>query len=266
MYGTELRYTALQNWKGRLLYMLLGETHIGYRLRFLVNQRAAHLRSAGGITLHILGVGSANGAFAFWLGRNPNYNVIGLERNKVLVRDCERIRRYLDRKNLYFICADVTASYPFKKKFDIIFSSHVLEHLEDDQAALSVAYDQLKAGGRLIVQVPFGDPSRPPSSEAVFIGHVRDGYTAKDLRKKAEAAGFEVIFVGGCIGRMGRWAQQISRRLGVVSFPVSLDVLFFPIAALMIGLESKAAALRHCSPSPQANLLMIACRPLTTRL
>lgn len=226
MYGAELRYTTLQNWKGRLVYTLLGEIHIGYRLRFCVSRRAAHLQSVGGVTLHILELGSANGAFAFWLSRNPNFTVVGLERNEAFVRDCKRICRRLGRKNLYFICADVTAPYSFKEKFDLIFSSHVLEHLQDDQAALSKAYVHLNAGGRLIIQVPFGDPCRPPSPEAACIGHMRDGNTASDLCEKAEAAGFSVIFVGGCIGRVGRWAWQLGHRLGVISSPVSLECCF----------------------------------------
>ncbi len=265
MYGAELRYTALQNWKGRLVYTLLGEIHSGYRLRFRVNRRAAHLQTVGGVTSRILELGSANGAFAFWLSRNPNYTVIGLERDEVLVRDCEQIRTRLSRKNLYFVCADVTAPYPLKEKFDLIFASHVFEHLQDDQAALSKAYVHLNAGGRLIIQVPFGDPCRPPSPEAVCIGHMRDGYTASDLRGKAEVAGLEVIFVGGCIGRAGRWAWQLGHRLGVVSSPVSLDVLFFPMTALLIGVESMAAVFRQSPPSPQGNLLMVARRPLTAR-
>lgn len=266
MYGRELRFTRLQNWKGRLVYMLLGESHAGYRLRFWVNRRAAHLQSVRGVPLRILEMGSANGAFTFWLSRNPAFTLRGLEFNKSLVRDCERIRMFLGRKNLHFVCADVTAPFPLKEKFELIFSTHVLEHIQDDIAALSSAYDQLISGGHLIVQVPFGDPYQPPSSEAALNGHVRDGYNTSDLREKAEKAGFEVLLVGGCVGHAGRWAWQLGHMLDEISSPVSLRVLFFPVIALLIGTEQIAAVFRWSPPSPQNGLLMVARRPLVTSL
>lgn len=181
---------------------------------------------------------------------------------ETLVRDCEQIRARLGRKNLHFVCADVMAPYPLRGKFDLIFSTHVLEHLEDDWAAFSRSYDHQSTGGRLIVQVPFGNPHQPPSPTAALNGHVRDGYTASDLREKAVAAGFEVIFAGGCVGRAGRLAWQLSRRLGAVPAPVSLDVLLFPLIALLIGLEQIAASFRKSPPLPRGGLLMVARLPL----
>jgi SAM-dependent methyltransferase len=43
---------------------------------------------------------------------------------------------------------------PFEDEFDIILALDVLEHIEDDEKAISEMYRSLRKGGRLIVTVP----------------------------------------------------------------------------------------------------------------
>ena len=84
--------------------------------------------------------------------------------------------------------------------FDVIVSSHVLEHIENDRKALSELYRVLKPGGWAIIQVPiiaektFTNPSAQTEEEKFRAygkeDHVR-GY-GKDYKQLLESVGFKV--------------------------------------------------------------------------
>ena len=83
-----------------------------------------------------------------------------------------------------FVVGDAV-SLPFKEGiFDAVVMAEVLEHLIKDFKALEDVYSILKADGRLILTVPFGndDPEY----------HVRV-YTPKTIQRLLESAGFEII-------------------------------------------------------------------------
>ncbi len=75
-------------------------------------------------------------------------------------------------------------------KLDVIFSSNVLEHIEDDVQMLCELRNHLVPGGRLILFLP----AMPIlwSNMDVTVGHYRR-YTRAELRRRVTAAGFEVI-------------------------------------------------------------------------
>ncbi len=60
--------------------------------------------------------------------------------------------------DLYSPIADVKADIcdlPFEENtFDVVFSNHVLEHIEDDKKAMSELYRVLKPGGMGVFQIP----------------------------------------------------------------------------------------------------------------
>ncbi len=84
--------------------------------------------------------------------------------------------------------------------FDTVVVIDVHEHLVDPSPLNRELARIVKPGGRAIVTVPNGDPTKP----AVVIkhllgmtketyGHVRDGYTIPDLKTMVSAAGFEPV-------------------------------------------------------------------------
>ena len=73
--------------------------------------------------------------------------------------------------------------------YDYIFTLNVLEHIEDDQAALRDLARKLKPGGRLMIYVPAFQVLFSSMDRAV--GHYRR-YRLTDLSKKVSSAGFEV--------------------------------------------------------------------------
>jgi SAM-dependent methyltransferase len=81
-------------------------------------------------------------------------------------------------------------SIPFTAEFDVIGALDVLEHIEDDERVISEVARALRPGGGFLISVP-----QHPSLWSVqdkAAGHVRR-YTARSLRRRIEAAGFEVV-------------------------------------------------------------------------
>lgn len=83
---------------------------------------------------------------------------------------------------------------PFKDEFDAVGLFDVLEHLDDDRAALAGARLMLREGGRVVLTVP----ARPRlwSASDVAARHKRR-YRPDGLRACLEAEGFEVIALQG---------------------------------------------------------------------
>ena len=92
-----------------------------------------------------------------------------------------------------------------KFPFDVIFCNHVLEHIADDQKALSEMFRVLKPGGWGVFQVPqdlsrevtYSDDSiTDPKQRASIFGqydHVR--IYGKDYGERLARAGFDVEMV-----------------------------------------------------------------------
>lgn len=79
---------------------------------------------------------------------------------------------------------------PYRDEFDVIGAFDVLEHIEDDVAVLAEVGRALRPGGGFLATVP-QHPSLW-SLQDEHAHHVRR-YTAAGLRRKVEAAGFEVV-------------------------------------------------------------------------
>ena len=74
-------------------------------------------------------------------------------------------------------------------EIDGVFSSNVLEHIEDDEAALRQIFATLKSGGRLVLYLPafmvlFSELDRT-------VGHYRR-YGRREIVEKLRAAGFQI--------------------------------------------------------------------------
>jgi len=87
-----------------------------------------------------------------------------------------------------------------KYNFDTVTLINVLEHTQDDGAALRRVFQLLQPGGRVIIYVPAGHDLYGALDEGV--GHQRR-YEKADLVKKLTDAGFAVEEIG--------WQNQIAR-------------------------------------------------------
>jgi SAM-dependent methyltransferase len=78
---------------------------------------------------------------------------------------------------------------PWGRQYDVVCAFEVLEHIEDDRAALRSWLSHLRKGGHVVVSVPEGPERFGPSD--VQVGHYRR-YTEDSLRAVLAAAGLEV--------------------------------------------------------------------------
>lgn len=84
-------------------------------------------------------------------------------------------------------------------EFDFVFSSNVLEHIENDQEVLKAIFNRLERNGRIVLYLPafqllFSELDRS-------VGHYRR-YDKKTLVNKLKSAGFEIeeVSYADCIG------------------------------------------------------------------
>jgi SAM-dependent methyltransferase len=101
--------------------------------------------------------------------------------------------------------------------FDLVVCQNVLEHIEDDAAAIAAMAMALVPGGRLVLLVPADPRLFGPLDEAY--GHYRR-YTGDGIRGLLEGAGLEVTVLHpfNTLGIAGWWAKnrrpgaELSRR------------------------------------------------------
>lgn len=77
-----------------------------------------------------------------------------------------------------------------QKKYDAIYSSNVLEHIEDDAKVIKEFYESLKPGGCIAIYVPAHMCLWSQMDESV--GHYRR-YSKKELLEKVYSSGFKIL-------------------------------------------------------------------------
>ncbi|MET0421686.1 MAG: class I SAM-dependent methyltransferase [Acidimicrobiia bacterium] len=145
----------------------------------------AHLRGRVTYTLdapgtqRVLDFGAGSGTMARAL-RDEGYRVSCLEPDPLLLGMLT---------DSGFECGDDLATLRGADGFDAAYSMNVLEHIDDDVAALRGIFDALKPGGRLTIYVPAFPILFTAMDEKV--GHVRR-YKKPGLTAAVSAAGFTV--------------------------------------------------------------------------
>jgi len=120
-------------------------------------------------------------------------------------------RRRPDRRHRD-LQASVTA-LPFRaRSFDAAICSEVVEHVEDDRAAVRELARVLVPGGVLFISVPAIPAPYDPA-------HLREGYTRERLEALLESEGFEVVATRDChhalmrlLYRLWQWQHQVAGR------------------------------------------------------
>lgn len=112
----------------------------------------------------------------------------------------------IDRRQR-FVAASLTNIPLVNASCELILCSEVLEHIEDDAAALDELSRVLAPGGWLLISVP-----TPP---AVFDpAHVREGYTAEELSAMLNRRELEVIKAELCMYAAFKLIMRLWRRFG----------------------------------------------------
>ena len=124
------------------------------------------------------------------------------------VAGLERMARRLrpaDRERLQIAEASLTR-LPFPdRSFDLVLCSEVIEHIEDDLAAVRELARVARDGATVVIAVPHPPAPFPDGA------HVREGYTLEALTALCREAGLEVEEHRYCFFGLSRTAVKLSR-------------------------------------------------------
>ncbi len=142
-----------------------------------------------------------------------------------------------DRPYLTAQYCDVTelASFPREGGFDTVICLNVIEHVDDDRAALRNIRSALAEGGRAVVLVPSGRWNMGTLDEV--LGH-RRRYAAPELRRLAAECGFEVKALLGFnrVSSLPWWVSgKILRRRTFGLVQIKMVNLLTPLFRLLDG-------------------------------
>ncbi|HEX5337590.1 MAG TPA: class I SAM-dependent methyltransferase [Gallionella sp.] len=85
---------------------------------------------------------------------------------------------------------------PYRNEFDLIGAFDVLEHIDDDRAALGQIYQACQPGGGIVLTVP---QHRWLWSSTDDYAHHKRRYTRAEFVEKVTGAGFKVEYVGSFV-------------------------------------------------------------------
>lgn len=136
--------------------------------------------------LRILDIGCGDGYFLD-KAKKAGWDCYGTEYNDHLIQRLA-LRGITASKDL--------EEYLGKKQFDVIRINHVLEHLEDPNETLHVAYQLLKDKGNLIIGLPNFNTAAKIFKEffALHLPYHRHHYTKQSINILLKKKGFKVVY------------------------------------------------------------------------
>jgi SAM-dependent methyltransferase len=155
----------------------------------------------------VLEVGAGIGTFSRLLLERPVSEVVLMEPHPACV---ETLRRKFGVRSDVTVTDEALPDSPLlaaaRGTLDFVLCQNVLEHIEDDAAAMAAIADGLKPGGRLGLLVP-AHPALFGSLDRAY-GHFRR-YTRSRLRTVVEGSGLEIeeIYSFNALGIPGWWVQ-----------------------------------------------------------
>ena len=135
---------------------------------------------------HALEIGCGGGDLCETVYKS-GFSILGIDYSKPAIEMCrQRLSNLLKDPRISFEEMDVSE---INKTYNLVLMMEVLEHIEDDVAAISKVAELVKTGGHLLLSVPANQKWFGPFDH--FTGHFRR-YERNQLANLMEAAGFEV--------------------------------------------------------------------------
>lgn len=152
-------------------------------------------------TQEVLDLGCGSGVFSFYLA-GKGVSVTGIDGAKNMIELCQKQKAKSGLQNINFIQSQIPVDPSLKKKkYDVIFSSSVLEYIPDFDQALKDAKNMLIPGGIFIVSMPnMNSWYRKLESLSFklvkyprYLSYVHNKLTPHTFNKKVERLGFKVL-------------------------------------------------------------------------
>lgn len=228
--------------------LLLRAWHIQRELKKYIALRRTQSESTRSKTespFAIYDAGAGFGQYSYWLSSQlPQATVTAIDVKEEQVADCNAFFQRIGRPQVSFEVGDVTR-FQRPEAFDLVVCVDVMEHIEEDEAALRCYSTSLKPGGMLIISTPSdqGGSDVHEEGEGSFIEeHVRDGYNMDDIRAKCLRNGFSRVEARYSYGVPGRISWKLSMKWPLLMLQASklffivlpfYYLLAYPIAFLL---------------------------------
>ena len=142
---------------------------------------------------NILDIGCGSGTISLHLA-SKGFKIKGIDISKKAIKACSDSAKSIGLKNVDFQVYDFPNKIP-DGKYDLVFFSEVIEHIPDDELALSKINKLLKPSGILFLSTPSKKaPMHKLGLAKKFdkeVGHLRR-YTVEELKEKLKRNGFKV--------------------------------------------------------------------------
>ncbi len=239
----------------RLLPLLFGLLDLFF-LRAWYVHRALRRRNLGSDS-RLLDAGTGFGQYAWHaLRKYPGISVTATDlKNDYLERAAKCFDLFGLSSQIELQVEDLTDP-KVTGRFDCILAIDVLEHIEEDEAAIHHFARRLKRGGCLIISTPSdqGGSDVRDTGQKSFIGeHVRDGYNLDQLLQMLTRAGLNIVEAAYSYGIWGSLAWRLLIKfpmllLGRSWFLAPLVALYY-IPVLPLGLLMNILDLRSTNAS-----------------
>lgn len=214
----------------RLYIRLLGVPVVGLRIR--ARNLLLLLRKVPEAA-DILDAGSGPGVITFLLAKKyPDARVTGIDISSEEINNCRTIAIKSGFENTSFELSDIK-DMPWEDRFGLIVCVDIIEHIEDDQAAIDSLCNALTPGGTLLLHAPAKFRRYPVFRKTLNFNvpsHVREGYTLDDIQALVENSKLQIMDAGytfgfletlvNNIGYMITKAEKRNRLLYALAFPV----------------------------------------------
>lgn len=205
-------------------------------LRFDVSYRKRRLQEVlrelrGEVAgLRVLDFGFGSGSLL--LGFPHSCRLCGVDVSDSAVRSAESDERFAHYGETRFVAVpeDRPELLP-EEEFDVVVTSHALEHVSDDERVLSELFRRVAPGGTLVVFVPIEEPD--------YIMFHRRNYSLQSIAERVAKAGFELRLVEGSMyvnGHVWKLLTIPSRRRWPVLGPAVDALRMLTLGALPYSL------------------------------
>ncbi len=177
-------------------------------------------RIFGDLEISIYDAGTGYSQYSYFMSRKllPN-KIYAVDVKEKWIEDCQVFFRSRNINNVSFGVEDLT-EIQHEKKFDLIISVDVMEHIVDDVQVFKNFYKALKPGGFLLINTPSiygGSDVHGESDESFISEHAREGYSFHDLESKLVPLGFSVYRSRYTYGKWGDRAWRIG-----IKYPIEM--------------------------------------------
>lgn len=173
----------------------------------------------GSSAVSMLDAGCGYGEYSYFVGASrPMISVTSLEMDSKLAAEFREFAERSGMGNIRVVAGDVLGLTE-REAYDFILCGSVLEHIEEDQQALSNLVAALRPGGKMLVYVPTAPRRVTPyygrleeranrRSGGSQYGHVRD-YTGAEIEEKLTRSGLVLRKTVTTYGFWGALAFEI---------------------------------------------------------